>query len=231
VIQYTYNDSRQLQLEGVTTLGGSTDGTVRSISRAYDSLGRLTTITSYSNNDGTGTVVNQVVQSYADYSPVSTEWQSHSGAAVTTGGSQSPNVQYGFDTTADGSSIYQNGLRLQQVTYPNTRGTYYQYGASTGDLNDLMRRVTHIHNANSSGQFLVQYYRLGSGQIIKAEDAEPQLRYTLLPGGTAGVYDGLDQFGRAGATAGLPSSAGPSRKTLLEKPAAAPARFVWLSTI
>ena len=196
VIQYTYNDRRQLQLEGVTTLGGSTNGYVRSIKRDYDSLARLTTVTSYSNSDGTGTIRNQVVRSYADYGPVSTEWQSHSGAAVTSGGSQSPNVQYGFDTTADASGIYQNGLRPQQITYPNGRAIYYQYGATAGDLDDVMRRITHIRQTNSSGQLLVQYYRLGSGQIIKAEDAEPQLRYTLLPGGTAGQYDGLDRFGR-----------------------------------
>ena len=195
VIEYAYNDRRQLQLEAATTLGGNIDNYVLSIGREYDSLGRLTTITSYSNSDGTGTVRNQVVQSYADYGPVNTQWQSHSGAAVTSGGSQSPSVQYGFDTTAT-SGIYQNGLRLQQVTYPNARATYYQYGASAGDMNDLMRRVTHVRNANSSGQLLVQYYMLGSGQIIKAEDAEPQLRYTLLPGGTAGQYDGLDRFGR-----------------------------------
>jgi hypothetical protein len=27
-------------------------------------------------------------------------------------------------------------------------------------------------------------------------NTEPQVRYTLLPGGTAGDYDGLDRFGR-----------------------------------
>ena len=83
-----------------TIIGGNTDGYVRSIKRDYDSLGRLTTITSYSNSDGTGTVRNQVVQHYTDYATVDTDWQSHSGAAVTSGGSQSPNVQYGFDATA-----------------------------------------------------------------------------------------------------------------------------------
>jgi hypothetical protein len=41
VIQYPYNDRRQLSLEGATTLGGSTDGSVLSIKRDYDSLGRL----------------------------------------------------------------------------------------------------------------------------------------------------------------------------------------------
>ena len=196
VIQYTYNDRRKLQIEGVTTLGGSTDSYVQSIKRDYDSLGRLTTLTSYSNSDGTGTVRNQVVQSFTDYGPVSTDWQSHTGTAVTSGGSQSPNVQYGFDTTADGNGVYQNGPRLQQVTYPNGRVIYYQYGSSAGDLDDLLRRITHIRQTNSSGQLLAQYHRLGSDQIIQTDYAEPQLRYTLLPGGTAGVYDGMDQFGR-----------------------------------
>ena len=121
MIQYTYNDRRQLSLEGATTLGGNTDGSVRSIARVYDSLGRPTTNTSYSASDGTGTVINQVVQSFADYGPVTTEWQSHAGAAVTSGQNQSPNVQYGFDTTADGNGIYSNGLRLQTLTYPNSR--------------------------------------------------------------------------------------------------------------
>jgi hypothetical protein len=41
VIQHTCNHRRQLQLDDVTTLGGSTDGYGRSIKREYDTLGRV----------------------------------------------------------------------------------------------------------------------------------------------------------------------------------------------
>ena len=145
--------------------------------------------------NGTGTVRNQVVESYADLGPVATEWQSHSGAAVTSGGSQSPKVQYGYDTTAS-SGVYQNGPRLQQVTYPNGRVIYNQYGTSAGDLNDLLGRISHIRQTDGDGQLLALYTRLGSGRVVKVDYDEPDLLYTLLPGGTAADYDGLDRFGR-----------------------------------
>lgn len=55
MIDYVYNNRRQLALERVTTLGGATDGHVRSIEREHDDLGRMFRVTSHGHYAGNRT--------------------------------------------------------------------------------------------------------------------------------------------------------------------------------
>ena len=94
-----------------------------SISTTYDDLGRVRTVTSYSADDGTGTVVNEVQDQYDGWGNLVEEWQSHSGAVAT---STTPSVKYTYDDgAADGVAAY---LRLTDVIYPNGQDVHYNYG-------------------------------------------------------------------------------------------------------
>jgi len=83
VIDYTYDNRRQSELAKVTTLGGSADGHVRAIKRAYDDMARVEKITSTANSDGTGTVRNEIQYEYNDFDQVAKSYQSHEGAVNT----------------------------------------------------------------------------------------------------------------------------------------------------
>ena len=195
VVEYTYNSRRQLALEKATTLGGSTDGHVQSIGRDYDEHGRLEKITSYANSDGTGTVRNQVVLAYDDMGKVSTSWQSHEGAATTTGGSQSPKVEYGYDTSAV-SSVFDDGYRLNKLTYPSGRVIHYAFDTSNS-LADRLDRVyeTKDDSGGSPNRVLVRYRHNGVGRLARVNYFEIDIRLFYNIAGTS-TFDALDRFGR-----------------------------------
>ena len=117
VIAYSYDNLRRPQSQKVTTLGGSTDGAVRSLTTKYDSLGRVSQQTSHGNQtddpDNTADIENQVVFTYNDLGLVTKSEQAHSGAV----GMGTPSVQYAYDTSA-ASSVFDDGPRLESLTYP-----------------------------------------------------------------------------------------------------------------
>jgi hypothetical protein len=91
IIEFTYKGRRQNELQKATQLLARVDNHVQSIKRQYDTLGRIEFITSYSGSDGTGTIRNEVRYAYnSAIAKLSQVWQSHEGAAVTSGISPSP---------------------------------------------------------------------------------------------------------------------------------------------
>lgn len=75
----------------VTALGTGVDGAVRRIDSAYDTLGRLTTVTARSGVPATSTAVNHVTREYNGFGQLTSEWQAHTGlVSITT----TPRVQY-----------------------------------------------------------------------------------------------------------------------------------------
>ena len=116
VIAFNYNALRQLTEQEVTTDSSSAAAAgatnlVDKITRAYDHLHRLETITSY---DGASTV-NQIQYAYDDdYGVVSKVYQAHDGTVVT---ASTPFVQYHYDTSKVGDVISMH-LRVNKVTYP-----------------------------------------------------------------------------------------------------------------
>ena len=74
----------------VTALGTGVDGAVRRIDSAYDTLGRLTTVTARNGVTATSTAVNQVTREYNGFGQLTSEWQAHTGLVSTT---TTPRVQ------------------------------------------------------------------------------------------------------------------------------------------
>jgi RHS repeat-associated protein len=173
--------------DGVTTVGSDTDSTVLRISRAYEIRGMVSTITSADNaTPGSGTILNQVVLGYNDFSQLFSDQQEHSGAVS----GSTPSVQYAYDPGASSS----NEIRLNQLTYPNGRTVAYSFGTS-GGMSDYLNRVDAINDTSSGTTTLAQYVYLGAGMVVRITYPEPGIWLDLW-GGTSGVFAGIDLFGR-----------------------------------
>ncbi len=115
--------------------------------------------------------------------------QSHSGVV----GGSTPSVQYTYDMSAT-SGLLNNRARLEQLTYPDGRALFYDYGSSDG-IDDLLSRSYRLRETNGSGTIFVQYSRTGGGQTVVTDYQQPDLKLDLFQG-TSGTYAGLDRFGR-----------------------------------
>ncbi len=176
----------------VTSLGstGLVDGSVRRIGSTYDGLGRVQTVTSYSDTSGAAALT-QVKYEYNGWGRVSKEYQEHDGV-VDTG---SLSVQYTYaDGASDGVAKY---ARLSNVVYPNGRNLHYGYGTA-GAIDDIMSRLSAIYDdANDDGdidpgEVYAAYQYLGAGRIVTEDYAEPQVKLDY----TANNLAPLDRFGR-----------------------------------
>ena len=138
------------------------DGAVLRVSQTYEVRGMVQGITSYDNATvGSGSVVNDALFEYNDFSQLENEYQSHSGAVNT---STTPAVQYAY---ADGSA---NTIRPTSITYPDGRVVSYDYG-STGGTNDLLSRVGSLIDDDST--HLADYTYLGLNQIVQVSSPQP----------------------------------------------------------
>jgi hypothetical protein len=176
-------------VDAVTTLGTGVDGTVRAQTLSFDTGGRPYQLTSYSSASSftSGNTVNQVQDAYNGLSQLTQEWQSHSGVVVSTGGSQSPSVQYSYTLMASGV----NNSRLTSKTYPNSRVVTYDYGTS-GGLDDTISRVVNLKDGSTTD---ASYSFMGLDTMVRKNYPTPQDELDLW-GGTTGTYTGLDQFQR-----------------------------------
>jgi RHS repeat-associated protein len=195
VIAYGYTTNRLETLQSVTTLPTGVDGAVRSIARSYDSLNRVQNITSYAGAGATGTVVNDILDTYYNGTDkVATSYQSHSGAVNT---STTLNVQYTYDATTT-SSVYSNQLRLQTEVHPNNRAIYFDYGSSGSSTAAYAATSTirEIWDGSPSGTGLALYDFNGGGtRLAVAFYPQPSFKLDHFEG-TSGTYSALDRFGR-----------------------------------
>jgi len=193
VIAYGYDSVCRPQSQKVTTLGSATDGAVRSLTTKYDTLGRINKVTSHGNQtddpDNTSDVKNQVVFTYDNLELVTKFDQSHSGAV----GMSTPSVQYAYSMSAT-SGVFDDGPRLESLTYPSGRVLFYDYG--TADMPaDRLSVPEKLRETNGAGTILVEYSRTGSGAAVITDYQQPDLKLDLF-GGTTGTYAGMDRFGR-----------------------------------
>ncbi len=199
---------RRLEKQRVTNPGG-VDETVLSLKTAYDSLGRVEKVTSYSDDDCT-TAVNEVQYAYNDLGALEKEYQAHTTVVDTQSTPCTPYVEYGYDNSdTDDNGIFDKAMRLKSVRYPNTRVVHYLYtdpSASnpyeTDGLGDAISRVTALAKDTGRGQddanVHAAYVYNGASRLVEA--AHPNVGADglnlIYRGSTAGTYSGFDRFGR-----------------------------------
>ena len=194
VLEFVYDGVRSLVAQKATTLGGA-DGRVRSITRDFDDLGRMTKLTSHGNlthdPDNTTNVKNQIVFAYNNFGQMTQSQQDHDGVV----NSGTPKVQYGYDATLSGSR-YSRQHRLESVTFPNGRKVFYDYLTSSADrIYNRLGRVRSLRSTTITGQILATYDYSGTSRLVKVEYPTPDVALDLHQG-TTNTYVGFDRFGR-----------------------------------
>jgi RHS repeat-associated protein len=185
----------------VTTLGTGVDGAVRRIGWAYDTLGRVTGVTSF-DAPTAGTALNQVARVYGGFGQLTGEWQAHTGLVDT---ATTPQVQYGFSQGTGG-----NHSRLTRITYPSGYAVDYAYAGIDAavsrptSLSGVYRGSTPLPPGavvDLASTTFETFKYLGAGTVI--ERSRPEVNVTLsmvnFSGATADAgdtYTGLDRFGR-----------------------------------
>ena len=194
---YEYNLLGRLVEDRVTELGIGIDGAVRRVAQSYNRMGRLESVSSWSEAEvGSGSVVNQVVFRYNGFGQLAEEYQSHDGEVDT---ESTPAVLY---TYADGSARH---IRRLSTVYPDGREIARYYGAA-GSADDKLGRVYELRDAGDGGAALVRYTRRGLSATMRIEypqcGASSPLEMTYIkqagePDGPAGdQYTGQDVFNR-----------------------------------
>ncbi|WP_439623362.1 RHS repeat-associated core domain-containing protein [Gemmata sp.] len=185
----TYDVLGRVVSDAVTTLGAGVDGAVRRVETAYDGQGNAVKVTSY-NAASAGSVVNEVLRDYNGLGQLITEWQSHSGAVVT---STTPKVQYAYNFNASGTA---NQSRQTTLTYPSGYAVTSNYSSG---LNNSISRLSSLSDSTGT---LESYDFLGLGTVVRRAHLLPGVDLTYVkqgaePNGDAGdQYTGLDRFGR-----------------------------------
>ena len=183
---YSYDTAGRLSADTATDLGETqgVDGSILRISTTYDDLGRVETVTSYGDLDGT-TVVNQVEYAYDGWGNLIQEWQAHDGAV-----DPEPRRAYNTPIPTGPSGGIAKYVRLTDVIYPNSRDVVYGYG-TTGSTDDIMSRLDSIGDGPKT---YAAYTYLGAGQIVVEDYQQPEVKLDYT--GTANSFSGFDRFGR-----------------------------------
>jgi RHS repeat-associated protein len=204
VHQYSYDQLGRMTSDNVITLGTGVNNTIRRLDYAFDTGGRLASATSYSGTT-TATIVNQVQRLYNGLGQVTREYQSPTGAVVTSGTATTPSVQYTYNEMSDGG----NNSRLTGIIYPTgSRTVTYAYNGNSG-LDNVISRLSALSQTLGTGTSAVTttletYDYLGASTVVRVGHPQTGIDLTyeqktgdgnaLMDGG--GIYTGLDRFGR-----------------------------------
>ena len=200
VHEYVFDSVGRLIDDSVTTVAAGIDGSVKRIEYIYDDFGRIEEVVSHDTALTGGTVVNSVVFDRADdgesWGNITTSWQEHSGSATTTTPGESPKVQYAYEDGAVNPTVSEDAKynRLDYITYPDSRGIYYNY-SSTG-VGGALSRLDNIADDGAGTKKYAQFTYLGSNTLIKEAHPDVTGGFNLEYGDSGDSYAGLDRFGR-----------------------------------
>jgi len=189
---YSYDVVGRQRADAVTALGSGVNGAVRRIESAYDSLGRVTTVTSFNASSG-GSVTNQVARAFNGFGQLTSEWQSHTRLVDT---ATTPRVQYVY-SEGDGG----NHSRLTQIVTPDGTVTGFTY---TG-IDDAASRVSAMTGPAADGSetsvSLEVFKYLGVRAVVERARPEIGIMLTMATtteatGDAGDRYTGFDRFGR-----------------------------------
>lgn len=185
IIETDYDDAGRQTARRVTQKRTAADGAVRRIATAYDSLGRMETVTQYDAATA-GNVVDQVKNVYDGWSNLTNFRQDKDS---TVGASGYWEVAYTLEKATAG----RNTLRRTQVAIPGATTYKYYYRGGTASHDSNSSRVSILRDVADTDLSSYQYN--GVGQVVRTYYDEPTL-FSKLYTGAGTTFAGLDSFDR-----------------------------------
>lgn len=211
--EYARDAAGRVTLDAVTAFGTNIDNTVQAIAVSYDAAGRLKEI--LSTRDTSATIIDSGVGfTYTPLWQVASVVQNPTAAAFTGSGQPaagSRSVQYAYATQAfnTNATLGDNYTRLNTLTYPS--GSTVLQSTFTSGIDNRVSRVSGLKMTSPAGDkyVLAGYKRVGQDvfAVVDYPTIDIQLDRTWSAGDrnrrtngwtsqAAGVYPGLDRFGR-----------------------------------
>ena len=194
--EYSYDKLGRLAVDAVTNVPSGVDGTVRKITRSFDTRQRLESVTSLNSSDA---ATSTVTLGYNDFGQLKQDAQLHAGALPS--GAVTPTVKYSYTEGASGSNVSRRTKLMHPTWRTSTwqpREVNYLYVEQSGDSNnisDVLSRVAALSAAStrSDESAVVASYRYnGLGQVVKKHYPTPDVRLDY----TSSSFAALDQFDR-----------------------------------
>jgi len=200
VLEYDYDTAGRRLHERASTIDVDFDDRVKRITMAYDSSGRVNTVTQYDNaTAGSGTALDQVRYTYSNWDTVSKFEQDLNGLVGASGSIDDYEVGYAELPTTHASILAEGGNTVRR-----TRMRYYHnateledirfiYFNTTNSLDNDLSRVTRVYMADEFVPVATYDYN-GLGHLVGIDYNEPDVMWDMF--GTSGTYPDLDRFNR-----------------------------------
>ena len=184
VLELVYDTAGRETIRKATTVAGGFDSAVLRIERAYDSLGRPTTVTQY-DAASSGSVTDETKYAYDDWGPVS-NFKIDKDSAISGGGNEYT-VSYTYAKATNGRQT----VRRNAIVLPSSKSISINYGTSPSHDDELSR----VTNEKDSTIRLAVYEYNGVADVVGTTYAEANVK-SVVYGSSPGTYDDLDTFGR-----------------------------------
>ncbi len=201
VLQTEFDDSGRRTNLRATTINTDTDpdgidDAVKQIEWAYDSLGRISTVSQYASTSVPGgTPLDQVKYTYDGFSSI-TSFEQDPNSAVGTG-TDDFEVLYDFDTV--GSASTGVGWESVRITQQKLRHgatdraeVNYEYLSTSDRFDDAVNRISRVKLSTTA---VADYDYLGMGRVVGTTYPEINV-FSKQYSSTPGAYPDLDQFNR-----------------------------------
>jgi len=189
VLENVYDTSGRETARKVTTLASGFDGAVRRVERSYDPLGRVETVTQFSDLSSPTTATDGVKYSYDNWGNLERFEQDRNSAVGALGSVDDYEVSYAH-AKASGGRV---ALRRSSMTLPSGKAITLTYSSFRGLFDDDASRVSSVADGSLT---LANWIYNGVGQAVGTSYPEPNVASRLVDPNTSGSYPGLDRFNR-----------------------------------
>lgn len=193
IIQTDFDKLARETNRRATTISSGFDDTVKRISLAYDTHGRVDTVTQYDNASvGSGTALDQVKYTYDAWGNVE-KFEQDVDSAIGASGRGSFWTVYEFDPSnpTGGPHLVRRTQHQIQSTSGSSQTVVYSYGTS-GGINDKASRLQSMSIGSAT---IASYQYMGADTLVHTNLDQPSLNTGVFDSSST-TYPDLDQFDR-----------------------------------
>lgn len=193
ILEMTYDmAAREIHRRATNIISGF-DDTVKRISLAYDSHGRVDTVTQYDNaTAGSGSPLDQLQYTYDDWGNI-TKFEQDVDGVIGAGGRGSFWTSYSFSKSAPsgGPHLVRRTQHQIQATSGSSQTVAYSYGSS-GSIND---KASRLQSMSIGAATIASYQYMGADSLVYTNLDQPSLNTGVFESSNT-TYPDLDRFDR-----------------------------------